>query len=235
MARTISPPLRAALIDLDGTLVDSAPELARAVDRMLVELGHRPIGEEAVRGAVGDGVAALVARGLERAAGAMPDQAECMVARRHFDRAYAALLGRHGPLYPGVIEGLDALRRAGVATACVTNKAATFTEPLLANLGLRPYFDVVVSGDTTPALKPDPEPLLFAARKLGVAIVDCVMIGDSANDVAAARAAGCPAWCVRSGYNRGEAIEASGPDAVFDRFDQLVARLVAILAPERQP
>lgn len=217
---------RAALIDLDGTLVDSAPELAAAVDRMLVDLGHAPAGLEKTRSRVGGGVDALVTRSLAEALGREPGDEERAAARRRFDTRYAEVLGTMGPLYPGVTGGLDRLRAAGVATACITNKLRLFALPLLGTLGIADRFDALVAGDTAAALKPDPAPLALAAERLGVALADCVMIGDSAVDVAAARAAGCPAWCVRTGYG-GEPVEAAAPDAVFDRFDELVEALLA--------
>lgn len=217
---------RAVLIDLDGTLVDSAPELAAAVDRMLGDLGHEPAGLAKARAWVGGGVTALVTRALADALGREPSDEERATARRRFDTYYAEVLGTMGGLYPGVVEGLDRLRGAGVATACITNKVRLFALPLLGALGIAERFDLLVAADMAPALKPDPAPLAFAAEKLGVAIGDCVMIGDSGVDVAAARAAGCPVWCVRTGYG-GEPVEAAAPDAVFDRFDGLVEALLA--------
>lgn len=217
----------AVLIDLDGTMVDSAPELAAAVDRMLGDLGHGPVGVAGVREWIGGGIGALVARALAEALGREPSDDERRDARSRFDTRYAEVLGTMGPLYPGVVTGLDRLRAAGVATACITNKARLFALPLLATLGLDGRLDVLVAGDDAAALKPDPAPLALAAEKLGVALGECVMIGDSGIDVASARAAGCPAWCVRTGYGAGEPIEAAGPDAVFERFDELVEALLA--------
>ena len=211
----------AVLIDLDGTLVDSAPELAQAVDRMLGDLGYEGAGVENVRQWVGNGIDRLVARALTGALGEEPDDEALREARVRFDTAYAEVLGTMAPLYPGVVDGLDCLRDAGVKTACITNKHRIFALPLLGALGIADRFDIVVGGDSGVALKPDAAPLALAAGRLGVAVGDCVMIGDSATDVAAARAAGCPAWCVRSGYNRGEPLEACGPDRIFGRVDEL--------------
>jgi phosphoglycolate phosphatase len=219
--------IRAALIDLDGTLVDSAPELATAVDRVLAEAGHEPAGVERVRDWVGDGIDRLLERALTEAVGQAPDAAELRSVRARFDTFYAEILGTAAPLYAGVVDGLDSLRAAGVGTACITNKAGVFALGLLGAVGIADRFDAVVAGDSGRGLKPDAAPLQAAARKLGVAIEDCVMVGDSAIDVAAARAAGCPAWCVRTGYNRGAPLEESGPDRIFDRFDELAAALTA--------
>lgn len=219
--------LAAALIDLDGTLADSAPELAAAIDRMLVDAGHDRVGSDRVRDWVGDGINRLVERALVHATGESPDAEALRDARRRFDTAYAEILGTMAPLYPGVVEGLDEIRSAGIATACVTNKAGVFAIGLLGSLGIADRFDRIITGDRVAELKPAAAPLEMAARKLGVAIDDCVMVGDSAIDIAAARAAGCPAWSVRTGYNRGASLEDSGPDRIFDRFDELAAALTA--------
>ncbi len=216
---------KAALIDLDGTLADSAPELAVAVDRVLREEGHDPVGVERVRDWVGDGIDRLVERAIADATGEAPDAAGLKRLRGRFDTAYAEVLGTMAPIYPGVVEGLDALRAAGVRTACITNKAAIFSIGLLGALGIADRFDTIVSGDSGAGLKPAAGPLEAAARKLGVPLAECVMVGDSAIDVAAARAAGCAAWCVRTGYNRGEPLEASEPDRIFEGFDELAGAL----------
>lgn len=217
----------AALIDLDGTLVDSAPELAQAVDRVLTELGHAPAGLERVRCWVGEGIDRLLERALESASGQAPDAEALRSARSAFDTAYAEVIGTHAPIYPGVVEGLDRLRAAGIVCACITNKSRVFAVGLLGALGVAGRFDTLVCGDRPENRKPAAAPLEAAARKLGVAVGDCVMVGDSAIDVAAARAAGCPAWCVRSGYNHGTPIEEAAPDRVFDRFDDLAEALCA--------
>src|SRR6185436_7222267 len=120
-----------------------------------------------------------------------------------YERCYAAVNGRSATLYPGVMEGLGALRAAQFPLACVTNKSGAFTIPLLAHLGLAQYFSQVVAGDTLPQKKPDPAPLLHACRHFGVAPPEMLVIGDSMNDAQAARAAGCPVFCVTYGYNEG--------------------------------
>ncbi len=219
--------IKAILIDLDGTLVDSAPELTKAVDRVLTEAGHEPAGTEQVRAWVGDGIDRLLERALTEAKGEVPDASELRRIRGRFDTAYAEIVGTMAPLYPGVVDGLDALRASGLGTACITKKAGVFAIGLLGAVGIADRFDAIVAGDSGHGNKPEAAPLEAAARKLGVAIGDCVMVGDSAIDVAAARAAGCPAWCVRTGYNRGAPLEDSGPDRIFDRFDELAAALTA--------
>lgn len=219
--------VRLALIDLDGTLIDSAPELAMAVDKMLAGSDLPTAGVEQVRGWIGEGIDALVARALAEQSGRDPDEDACRAARSLFDTAYAEVIGTQSHPYPGVFDGLDRLRAAGVATACITNKARMFSISLLGSLDLLNRFDLLVAGDSGPAKKPSAEPLLHAAERLGVDMEQCVMIGDSRIDVAAAHAAGCPAWCVRTGYSRGQDPEQMGADALFDRFDGLVDRLLA--------
>lgn len=224
--------IRAALIDLDGTLVDSAPELADSLDVMLIELGHAPVGEARVRQWVGGGVGVLVEQGLYHALGREPTAADREQGRTLFRSAYDDRVGHRGPVYPGVFAGLDRLRAAGVHLACVTNKIRRFTAPMLERLELIDYFDTVVAGDDAAALKPDPAMLLLAAERLGVDTAHCVMIGDSAIDVAAARNAGMPVWCLRSGYGGSEPVDAAGPDAAFDRFDELAEALVESLGAD---
>lgn len=216
---------RAALIDLDGTLVDSAPELAAAVDAMLIAMELPPAGEAAARERVGGGIGVLVEQSLYAALAREPTAGERATAREHFNRSYDARAGRDCPVYPGVFDGLALLRIAGLRLACVTNKARRFTDPMLTRLGLNGYLDAVVAGDDTDHLKPDPAPLERAAELLGVNLADCIMIGDSAIDVAAARAAGCPVWCLRSGYGSSEPIDSANPDATFGRFDDLAQTL----------
>jgi len=209
------------LIDLDGTLVDSVPDLAYCVDAMMCELGLPERGEAAVRQWVGNGVERLVQRALINAVDGDPDPAEFERAMPVFMRLYQENTSGRSYLYPGVREGIDYLKRAGMRVACVTNKAEQFTLPLLRDMGILDDFELVVSGDTLAVKKPDPAPLLHAAERLGVSAADSLMVGDSRSDVKAARAAGFPIVCVSYGYNHGEDIRDYGPDAVIDRLDQL--------------
>ena len=209
------------LIDVDGTLVDSVPDLAFCVDAMLECLGRPPRGEAEVRNWVGNGVERLVRRALTGTLDGEPDEAA-------FERAYPVFLelyrentSKRSLLYPGVREGLDYLRAAGYSLGCVTNKAAQFTEPLLRDLGVRDSFSIVVSGDTLPRKKPDPMPLLHAAEHFGVAPTDALMVGDSVSDVKAARAAGFTIVCMSYGYNHGQDIRDAEPDAVIDSLIQI--------------
>ncbi|ACL73951.1 phosphoglycolate phosphatase [Thioalkalivibrio sulfidiphilus HL-EbGr7] len=212
---------RMVLIDLDGTLVDSVPDLAFCVDAMMRELGLPERGEAAVRQWVGNGVERLVQRALINAVDGDPEPSEFQRALPVFMRLYKDNTSGRSCLYPGVREGLDYLKRTGLRLACVTNKAEQFTLPLLRDMGILGDFELVVSGDTLPVKKPDPAPLLHAAEKLGVTPAESLMVGDSRSDVKAARAAGFPIVCVSYGYNHGEDIRNYSPDAVIDRLDQI--------------
>ena len=213
---------RLALVDLDGTLVDTLPDMAYCVDETLTSLGLAPAGQERARKWVGDGIEALVRRAL----GGEPEAALQARALSIFSRLYAQHTSARSRTYDGVPAALDFFQSAGVELACVTNKAAVFTEKLLAELNLREYFSLVVSGDTLARKKPDPLPLLHAARHFGVSAAQSLLLGDSANDVRAARAAGMPVVCVSYGYNHGDDIRASMPDAVVDSLAELAEILV---------
>jgi len=204
------------LIDVDGTLVDSVPDLAFCVDAMMEQLGRPPHGEAAVRNWVGNGVERLVRRALIGRLDGEPDEAEFERALPIFLALYRENTSGRSHLYPGVREGLDYLKEAGYPLGCVTNKAAQFTEPLLRDLGVRDDFSIVVSGDTLPRKKPDPLPLLHAAEHFGVQPADALMVGDSVSDVKAARAADFGIVCMSYGYNHGVDIRTADPDAVID-------------------
>ncbi len=204
------------VFDLDGTLVDSAPDIAHAVDIMLDKLGLPPAGEVRVRGWIGNGVAMLVKRALagERHPEGEPPRLDEALAL--FMDAYAAHLCDRGRLYEGVAEGLARIKAEGYRTACVTNKHSRFTEPLLEQLGIAHYLDFVGSGDQFGKHKPDPEPLLKAAEHFGVEPKRCLMVGDSANDAEAARRAGFMLALVPYGYHGGTDLAALRPDVVID-------------------
>lgn len=209
------------LIDLDGTLVDSVPDLSFCVDEMMARLGRPPRGESAVRQWVGNGVERLVERALTGELDGESDSADLERALPIFLDLYAEHTAARSVLYPGVRAGLDLLCARGYRLGCVTNKAARFTEPLLEALDIRSTFELVVSGDTLPEKKPSPLPLLHAARHFGVEPAAALMLGDSISDVKAARAAGFGIICVSYGYNHGEDIRTAEPDAVIDSFTEL--------------
>ncbi|MDR2878088.1 MAG: phosphoglycolate phosphatase [Chromatiales bacterium] len=215
------------LIDLDGTLVDTVPDLACAVDVMMGELGMPLRGEARVRQWIGNGVERLVRRALIDAVDGEPDEALFRRAYPIFLREYEENVCEHSRLYPGVREGVDFLKDAGYQIGCVTNKGARFTEPLLKALGLFNAFGIVVSGDALPKKKPDPMPLFHAAEFFGVAPQRSLMVGDSISDVQAARAAGFGIVCVPYGYNHGHDIRDAKPDAVIASL----AELRGLLAP----
>ncbi|HEY9051596.1 MAG TPA: phosphoglycolate phosphatase [Gammaproteobacteria bacterium] len=209
------------LIDVDGTLVDSVPDLAYCVDEMMKQLAMPVRGEERVRQWVGNGVERLVRRALINQLDGEPDEALFQKALPIFEALYRENTSKRSCLYPGVKEALDFLRTTDVRLGCVTNKAAQFTLPLLKDLGISDYFELVVCGDTLPKKKPDPLPLLHAAEKLGATPSESLMLGDSQSDVKAARAAGFNIVCMSYGYNHGEDIRNYNPDAVVDSMDEI--------------
>jgi phosphoglycolate phosphatase len=215
--------VKGVTIDLDGTLLDTIPDLAAAANAMLEELGQRPLDIEVLRTFVGKGIPRLVERTL---AGHIDGEADSDAMARAlpvFERHYFAVNGRHTTIYPGVKEGLDRLRDMGLPLACVTNKSGRFTVPLLESVGLASYFRTVVAGDTLERKKPHPDPLLHACKVLGIAPRDMLMIGDSLNDTQAARAAGCPVFCVTYGYNEGHDVYDLDTDAVIDSLVEAAA------------
>jgi phosphoglycolate phosphatase len=209
------------LIDLDGTLVDSVPDLTFCVDEMMQELGLPLRGEARVRTWVGNGVERLVRRALTDSLDGEPEDELFQRAYPIFLRLYAENTSGRSQLYPGVREGLDYLRGAGFKLGCVTNKAEQFTLPLLEAMGIRDYFAIVVSGDSLQEKKPHPMPLLHAAEFFGVEPGKALMLGDSMSDVKAARAAGFNVVCMSYGYNHGIDIREAKPDAVLDSMTEL--------------
>lgn len=213
------------LIDLDGTLVDSVPDLVYCVDEMMQRLGLPTCGEARVRTWVGNGVERLVKRALTGELYAEPDPALFEKALPVFMELYSVNNSVRSRLYPGVREGLELFKAAGYKLGCVTNKAGRFTEPLLADLGIKPFFGIIVSGDTLPQKKPDPAPLRHAADFFKVPAERALMLGDSMHDVEAARNAGFAVVCVSYGYNHGKDIRESKPDAVIGAFPELLSLL----------
>jgi len=214
-----------AMFDLDGTLVDSALDLTAAVDNMLQALGREPAGEDKVRQWVGNGAPVLVMRALSGEMHPAEDRVEPELFQAAFEvflSAYTQSNGRYARLYPGVEELLMHLQQAGVPMAVVTNKPMAFTTPLLQALKIDQYFDQVLGGDSLPVKKPDPLPLLNVLETTGCAPERALMLGDSRNDVDAARAAGCPVICVSYGYNHGEPVANCSPDRIVDSFAELI-------------
>ncbi len=220
-----SPPfftVRAILFDLDGTLVDSAPDLCGAMNHVLAGRGHPLLDLTQVRHLVGHGARALLARGF------WGETAEPPVADPDFEAAvtdfldyYRDHLTDHSAPYPGAVAALQILRQRGFPLAVVTNKPEALAQKMLEQLHLRPFFTHVVGGDTLPQRKPAPEPLRHVLDQWGIPPHLALMVGDSGVDVEAAQATGCPVVLMSHGYRRGIDAEQWHPDGVLDHFEQL--------------
>lgn len=221
-SKTIRP-VRAVLFDLDGTLLDSIPDLSEACHRMMVELGRPPHAIDVIRTFVGKGMLNLVRRCLVESGSAGESEVEAAV--DVFRRHYAEVNGASTLIYDGVLPALEALREQGIPMACVTNKPAAFTGPLLERTGLAPYFAVTVSGDTLADKKPHPAPLLHACERLGVAVGEALMVGDSANDAEAARAAGMPVLLVTYGYSEGVPVDSIECDGLLSSLVEMLPHI----------
>ena len=206
--------ISAIVIDLDGTLLHTAPELAEAANRMLRDMGRSPVSQDLLMSYIGNGIHWLVKRALTGDMHAEPETALFDQALPVFEQHYTELLLDSKP-FPNVIAGLDALKAAGYRLGCITNKVERYTNPLLKGIGMAHYFDIVLAGDTLPEKKPSPLPLLHSAKFFGVPVEQLLLVGDSLSDVMAARAAGCPVFCVPYGYNHGEPVETLNVDAVI--------------------
>lgn len=213
----LSQPIRAVLFDLDGTLIDTLPDLHAAACAMLNDLGRPPLPLESIRAYVGRGIPNLIKRvlanSLHVAEDPNPPPPEAVASYR---RHYAHENGRNAKVYPGVLEGLASLRAQGVPLGVVTNKADAFIQPLLEQTGLSGYFDVLVGGDRLPKVKPDPMPLVWACGRLGVSPTETLFVGDSINDALAARAAGCPVFLLPYGYNEDRDVHELDCDAIVE-------------------
>ncbi len=226
--RRFPPPfsVRAVLFDLDGTLIDTAPDLALAVNLTLGDLGFPGVELPRVRSFIGNGVRELMRRSLGRFR--EPSEPELDEALAIFTRHYGAHLADSSRLYPAVTGVLSGLRARGLALGCVTNKIEVFTTALLDGFGLSRYFGVVLSGDSLPKKKPDPLPFIHAGRLLLEAPPEqALVVGDSSNDVVAARAAGMPVVCVSYGYRLEPTVHDLGADAAIDALSELPDLLTA--------
>jgi phosphoglycolate phosphatase len=214
--------LQAAIIDLDGTLVDTLGDFTAALNATLGELSLRPLAASQIEPMVGKGSEHLIRSALS-AAGGRPDLFDA--AWQAYQRHYDDVNGRHAATYPGAEEGLRALRGAGLRLACVTNKPTRFAVALLQRKGLAQAFEQVFGGDAFERKKPDPLPLLRTCEALGSPPARTLMVGDSSNDAAAARAAGCPVVLVTYGYNHGQPVRGVDADAFVDSLAQLASLL----------
>ncbi len=218
------PRFDAAIVDLDGTMVDTVGDFEAALRGALSDLGWPPVGRDFISRTVGKGSEYLLERTLSEV-GAPASLYDAAWAR--YQHHYIAVNGQHSAVFAGVAEGLLALRGAGLRLACLTNKPNAFARPLLASKGLDGFFEYAFGGDAFARKKPDPLPLLETCRALGTQPARTLMVGDSRNDAEAARAAGCPVVLVSYGYNHGEPAASAHPDAVVDRLDALPALLAA--------
>lgn len=214
--RTPRVSARAVILDLDGTLLDTAADLAAATNLMMIELGREPLPQATVASYIGKGVEILVHRALGGSLDARVDHDLHTRGHDAFMRHYQVENGRHSRPYDGVVEGVAAMRAKGLRLACVTNKPKSFADPLLAHFGLAQCFELIVGGDTLPLRKPDPMPMLHVAQRFEVDPLKIVAIGDSLNDALAARAAGMAVFAVPYGYNEGRDVRTLDVDAVFD-------------------
>lgn len=219
-SRPCGLPLQAAIIDLDGTLVDTLGDFVVALNLTLDELGLPPLPRDTVGRLVGKGSEHLILASLAHVGVAEP-AARYEAAWAAYQRHYREVNGRHSEVFPGVREGLDGLRARGLPLACLTNKPLAFAQGLLAAKGLEGYFSRVFGGDSFERKKPDPLPLLRTCEALSSEPARTLMLGDSQNDAQAARAAGCPVVLVTYGYNHGQPVQQAGADAYLDRLDGL--------------
>jgi phosphoglycolate phosphatase len=208
----------AAIVDLDGTLVDTLGDFVAALQAMLADLGLPSVEARAVSAMVGKGSEHLI-HAVLRHVGA-PDALYAQAFER-YQSHYMDVNGRHSAVYAGAVEGLQALRASGLRLACLTNKPTAFARPLLAAKGLDGFFEVVFGGDAFARKKPDPLPLLKTCEALGTLPARTLMVGDSSNDARAARAAGCPVVLVSYGYNHGEPVRQVDADGFVDSLAEL--------------
>ena len=219
-------PVKAVLFDLDGTLLDSVPDLHVAANAMLRDLGRPAVPLDSLRTYLGRGLPNLVKRLLAGTIDALDDDLPPpQDALASFQGHYARANGCNSRPYPGAVEGLRALRAMGMPLGLITNKAETFTRPLLDQTGLAGYFDVVVDGDTLPRMKPDPMQVIWACGRLGVSPADALFIGDSINDFRAGRAAGCRVFLVPYGYNEGRDVQELDCDAIVPDIESATERI----------
>lgn len=222
----------AALFDLDGTLLDTIPDLADATNAMLQALGLRTLPQASIATFVGKGTGVLVERALnaQPPGTPLPDHA---LALDTFHACYHQCNGNRARLYPGVVQGLDALRDAGLALGVVTNKPTAFSLPLLEQAGLAGYFAHIVCGDTCAQKKPHPMPFQHACALFGVSPANAVAVGDSVNDALSARAAGLAVLAVPYGYNEGNDVQSLDVDDIVSGIDEAANWVLARNAAAR--
>lgn len=229
--------IQAAIVDLDGTMVDTLGDFEVALNRALADLDLPPVTRALVQRTVGKGSEHLVRSVLAHQL-ALPDvqaaapkvqqwpEADAFaLTLQRYQHHYLFINGQFADVYPGVVEGLQQMRDAGLQLACLTNKPLAFASGLLADKGLDTFFSYVFGGDSFELKKPDPLPLFKTCEALGVKPWQALMVGDSSNDAQAARAAGCPVVLVRYGYNHGEPVDAVDADAHVDSLVDIAQAL----------
>lgn len=214
--------IRLVAFDLDGTLIDSVPDLAAALDKALDDHGLMPAGEDCVRDWVGNGSRKLIERALIHALGREPDASLIDASLASFLAHYAHAPCERTRVYPGVFEALEALSTRDLTLCVITNKPQAFIEPILEHLALARFFQATLGGDSLAEKKPHPMPLLHLAERFGIEPGHCLMVGDSRHDIEAGKRAGFRTLAVPYGYNHGEPVAASGPDALVESLGELV-------------
>ena len=214
--------IKAIAFDLDGTLIDSVPDLTVATQEALVELGLKSCSEAQVRTWVGNGAEMLMRRAMSHALGTDVEQTTLDAAMPIFMHHYQENLEKHSALYSDVHQVLKTLFDAGFKLAVVTNKPYRFTMPLLNAFGINDFFSLVLGGDTLAKMKPDPLPLQHLLHEWQLEKTELLMVGDSKNDILAAKAAGIASIGLTYGYNYGEDIGLSSPDAVCGQFSEIL-------------
>ena len=220
--------LTAAIVDLDGTMVDTLGDFEVALNRTLADLDLPRVSRALVERTVGKGSEHLIVSVLQHQL-ALPEVGACAgrsaqslyaAAWQRYQHHYLAINGQFADVYPGVTEGLTHMREAGLRLACLTNKPVSFARTLLASKGLHVFFEHVFGGDSFARKKPDPLPVLKTCEALGVSPAQTLMVGDSSNDALAAQAAGCPVLLLRYGYNHGQSVDAVAADGHLDDLTQ---------------
>lgn len=212
----VSPKL--VIFDLDGTLVDSVPDITVAIDKTLMDLGCSPAGEEKVRNWVGNGAAMLVKRALDDAN--LPSDKQTLESTLDiFKQYYGADSSSYTRLYPGVLPCLQSLEKQQVTMAIVTNKPREFVPAILSALSIEQYFSLIIGGDDLPERKPSPLPLQHCMQQLGFSAEETVMVGDSIHDIDAAKAAGVTVIAVDYGYNHGQPVGKENPNLVVSSLE----------------
>ncbi|AWB66910.1 phosphoglycolate phosphatase [Saccharobesus litoralis] len=216
--------IKLAVFDLDGTLIDSLPSIAHALDSALAAINYPLVGEDNTRQWIGNGSDVLVARGMSRSRQINADLPPELLAnaRQIFNQTYQAAGHQFDRIYPNVAPTLDKLAAKGIKMAVLTNKTECFVEPILQHFAIDQHFKYVIAGNTLSERKPSPLGLHWLANKFQVTAQEMLMVGDSENDIKAAQAAGCLSIGLTYGYNYGVPISEADPDFVIDDFAQLL-------------